>query len=115
MTGEMGHIYVVHFERPYRHAQHYVGWTTNLRQRFYRHTAESPLRRGSALMRAVVLAGIAFKVVATWPGTRTQERQIHRHHHANRHCPVCRGVVTFADAKDLIQQTHQEKDNGNSG
>jgi hypothetical protein len=104
VTGEAGYIYVVHFERPYQHAQHYVGWTSNLRQRFYRHTSDAPVRRGSALMRAVVGAGIAFKVVATWRGTREEERRVHNEHHVHRHCPVCLGVVTFAAAANLLQE-----------
>lgn len=97
-----GWIYLVHFERPYRHAQHYVGWTRELRQRFYRHTSDAPLRRGSALMRAVVAAGIGFKVVAVWSGTRTDERQIHQHRNNKRRCPVCRGEVSFESAPDLL-------------
>lgn len=104
MEEEPGHIYLVHFERPYRHAQHYLGWTRELRQRFYRHVSTAPQRRGSALMRAVVGAGIAFKVVRVWPGDRAEERRWHDGGHLRRRCPICRGETTFSAAPDLIHE-----------
>ncbi len=33
MTGQLGVIYMLHFDRPYRHAKHYVGWTADLLDR----------------------------------------------------------------------------------
>ena len=30
MTGQPGVIYMLHFDRPYKHAKHYVGWTDDL-------------------------------------------------------------------------------------
>jgi hypothetical protein len=96
-------VYLVHFERPYKHARHYVGFTEGtLAARFARHRSLAPRRRGSALLRAVLLAGIAFKVVRTWPGDRVRERQLKSSGHARR-CPVCQGRMTFADAVDLIE------------
>lgn len=101
---ESGFVYVVHFERPYKHARHYLGWTRELKQRFYRHTSLAPIRRGSALMRAVVAAGIAFKVVRVWPDrTRYDERRKHGNGHSQR-CPVCCGRVSFEDSPDLIHE-----------
>lgn len=69
-------IYLVHFERPYKHARHYLGYTGGtLRARFERHLALAPVRRGSALMRVVIEQRIPFKVVRVWrPGDRRHER-----------------------------------------
>ena len=27
MTGQLGIVYLLHFDRPYQHARHYTGWT----------------------------------------------------------------------------------------
>src|ERR1022692_399624 len=33
MNGQLGVIYMLHFDPPYRHARHYVGWTDDLLDR----------------------------------------------------------------------------------
>ncbi len=43
MTGQPGVIYMLHFDRPYQHAQHYVGWTDDLLDRLDQH-ASGPRR-----------------------------------------------------------------------
>lgn len=53
-------------------------------------------------MRAVLEAGIAFKVVRTWPGGRDQERRMKVGGNSWR-CPVCCGRVTYAAAVDLLR------------
>lgn len=96
-------IYLVHFERPYKHARHYLGYTgLPLRERFRRHISNAKQRRGSALMRAVINAGIAFKVVRVWNnGDRHGERRKKHDSHARR-CPVCLGRVSWDNAVDLL-------------
>jgi len=97
-------IYLVHFERPFKHAKHYVGFTdVTLRERFKRHTSNARLRRGSALMRAVLEAGIKFKVVKVWDGDRNDERRVKIDGHSARRCPVCREEVTYAAATCYLQ------------
>lgn len=99
---EAGMIYLVHFQRPYKHAKHYLGFTElTLTERFARHCSNAKKRRGSALMNAIFMAGIKFKVVRTWEGDRTRERQLKNSGHSIR-CPVCRGTVTYAAARDLL-------------
>ena len=78
-------VYLLHFERPYEHARHYVGWTDNLDARLAEHRAG----RGARLMAAVAAAGIQFTVARTWRGDRTFERRIHRRHASPRICPLC--------------------------
>jgi predicted GIY-YIG superfamily endonuclease len=41
----MAIIYLLHFERSYRHARHYLGWTENLEQRLAQHRAGRGSRR----------------------------------------------------------------------
>jgi hypothetical protein len=96
-------IYLVHFQRPFKHAKHYLGFTDlTLTARFARHCSNAKKRRGSALMNAIIQAGIKFKVVRTWEGDRTRERQLKTNGHSVR-CPICRGKVTYESAVDLLE------------
>lgn len=81
----MGTIYLLHFERPYHHARHYLGWTTNLTTRLAAHTTG----RGARLITVITTAGIRFTLARTWTGTRTRERQLTNHGGHTRHCPLC--------------------------
>lgn len=85
----MGLIYLLHFERSYHHARHYLGYTDDLEARIAAHRCG----RGSPLVAAAVRDGIEFCVAATWPGDRTAERLLHRRHNSPRQlCPICRGT-----------------------
>ena len=81
-------IYLLHFDRPYYRAQHYMGITTNLPARLTDHQKGN----GARLMAAITQAGIGFQVVQTWEGDRTMERHLKRQKHHWRHCPVCRAA-----------------------
>jgi hypothetical protein len=64
-------IYIIHFETPYFHARHYVGYCKDgaLDQRLARHRAGL----GSRLMHAIELACIEYTVALTHPGDRSFE------------------------------------------
>ena len=80
-------IYLLHFERSFKHARHYLGWTENLDRRLAQHRAG----RGSPLIAAAVADGIDFQLARTWPGDRTEERRLHRYKNSSRRlCPICR-------------------------
>lgn len=80
-----GTVYLIHFDRPYKHAAHYVGWTTNLEARLEEHRKGS----GARLMEVLKEAGIGWKLAKSWPGTRELERRIKRQGGAARCCPAC--------------------------
>jgi predicted GIY-YIG superfamily endonuclease len=82
----MGTIYLLHFDRPYQHAAHYTGWTTDLEVRLAQHRAGD----GARLMAVIRQAGIGFELVRTWRGDRTLERRLKKRHNARRLCPTCR-------------------------
>jgi predicted GIY-YIG superfamily endonuclease len=88
MTTTTGTIYLLHFDRPYRHARHYTGWTADLDARLAEHAAG----RGARLLAVLRDAGIGWSLARTWPGTRARERQRKRTGGAARRCPTC-GVV----------------------
>lgn len=84
----MGTVYLIHFERPVRHAQHYIGWTglELLDTRIERHRAGN----GSKLMAHVEGLGIGWSVARTWEGDRGMERRLKKRRNARELCPVCK-------------------------
>jgi predicted GIY-YIG superfamily endonuclease len=80
-----GQVYLLHFEVPYRHAQHYLGWTEDLPTRLKDHRRG----RGARLMEVITAAGIRFTLARTWPGTRTLERRLKNRGGHARLCPIC--------------------------
>lgn len=80
-----GTIYLIHFEVPYKHARHYLGWTTDLNARIAAHANGS----GANLMAVVHRAGIAWRVARTWKGTRGRERRLKLQGGHSRKCPAC--------------------------
>ncbi|HZR80419.1 MAG TPA: hypothetical protein VFD92_04905 [Candidatus Binatia bacterium] len=83
-------VYLIHFDRPLAHAQHYLGFSENeetLGRRLEHHRAGT----GSRLMAAVARAGIDRRVVRIWPeGTRTFERELKNRRDRAHLCPECR-------------------------
>ncbi|HEU0087678.1 MAG TPA: hypothetical protein VFQ77_08510 [Pseudonocardiaceae bacterium] len=84
-TGEPGTVYLLHFDRPYRHARHYLGWAADLQARLAAHAAG----RGPPGLQVITGAGIGYTLARTWPGTRTRERQLKRQGGRSRCCPLC--------------------------
>lgn len=91
-----GTVYLLHFDAPYRHARHYLGWTGGpLSARLSAH-AEG---RGARLLTVVRAAGITWQLARTWPGDRGRERQLKNQGGARRRCPMC-GVVPRLTARE---------------
>ncbi len=87
MTGRdvPGVIYLLHFQQPYRHARHYLGWTEDLAARLEQHQKG----QGARLLTVVREAGISWSLSRTWQGDRNRERQIKRMGGLSRSCPDC--------------------------
>lgn len=84
----IGDVYLLHFERPIsplHTCQHYCGYADDWRARLVDHRAG----RGARLTQVAVERGIAFDVVAVWPGDRTYERTLKNLKALNRLCPIC--------------------------
>jgi predicted GIY-YIG superfamily endonuclease len=78
-------VYLLHFDRPYKHARHYTGYTADLPARLRAHRTG----HGARLLAVVAAAGIGWTLARTWPGGRERERQLKRQGGASRHCPLC--------------------------
>ena len=85
MTTTTGTVYLLHFDRPYRHASHYTGWTVDLPARLGEHASG----HGARLLAVVHTAGIGWSLARTWTGSRHTERALKRQGGASRRCPLC--------------------------
>lgn len=63
-----GTVYLLHFDRPYKHARHYLGWAKDLDARLEHHRAGT----GARLLAVLKEHGIGFVLAG-----------------ASRCCPVC--------------------------
>lgn len=87
---ELGTLYLLHFEPAYQHAQHYLGWTSDVDVRIERHCNG----QGSPLVRAAVRAGCEVTVVWTRTGTRSDERALKsKGKNSRRLCPTCKAAA----------------------
>ncbi len=81
----VGVIYLLHFDMPLGHAQHYMGWTADLDTRLVRHASGH-----SAVLTEVFRSKrIGFTLARCWRGTRDAERRLKRRHNGRRLCPIC--------------------------
>ena len=85
MAAITGTVYLLHFDRPYGHAAHYTGWTTDLAARLNQHATG----HGARLLAVVKAAGIGWELARTWTGTRAVERRLKKQGGAARRCPLC--------------------------
>ena len=78
-------VYLIHFDRPYKHAQHYLGSTSNLKRRLQEHREG----HGGRLMAVITQAGITWRLARTWEGGHVLERRFKRWHGGKKLCPIC--------------------------
>lgn len=84
----MGIVYLIHFEVPYHHAKHYLGFCedNNLASRMERHKSGN----GSKLIRAVEKANIKWSLVKVWENqSRSFERVLKNKKNSCKLCPCC--------------------------
>ena len=81
-----GTIYLLHFDAPFGHAQHYLGWAKHLDARLQHHERGT----GANLLRHVRNAGIGWQLSRTWQGDRYLERRLKNRGGAARLCPICK-------------------------
>jgi predicted GIY-YIG superfamily endonuclease len=80
-------VYLIHFDKPLAHAQHYLGFVeSDLQQRIDKHKAGT----GAKILRAANIAGIGWNVVKVWEdGDRNFERSLKKKKKSSCICPVC--------------------------
>lgn len=85
MSDLTGTIYLIHLDTPYKHARHYLGISTHLKARLAHHRNGT----GARFMQVVTEAGIPWRVVRKWQGTRELERHLKNRHNSGQLCPIC--------------------------
>ena len=92
-------LYLICFDRPLKHARHYLGFSKSdktLPKRIEHHRKGS----GARLMAAVAAAGIDFRVVRTWDdGDRNEERRLKNRHNGPKLCPHCAARAAAAKGR----------------
>ncbi len=81
--------YLIHFDRPYKHARHYIGSALHLEARLSHHRTGT----GARLLAVIQQAGIEWSVVRTWEGDKQFERKLKNRHNAKKLCPICRAEI----------------------
>lgn len=84
-------LYLLHFDPPFRHARHYLGFSEGdsagqVSVRVNRHIAGN----GAKLTKHAVESGCELIHVLTMPGGRNEERRIKKSHNVPRLCPLCK-------------------------
>lgn len=80
-------VYLIHFDKKLKHARHYMGKTSDIKQRIADHKAG----RGARILKVLLAKGIGWRVARIWHrADRTLERRLKQLHRADL-CPVCSG------------------------
>lgn len=95
-------VYLLHFDRAYRHAKHYIGYAADvptMHRRIDEHyEATAGDGKHHRLMQVIRDSGISFTLARVWPeGTRDDEKKKKRRGHS-RLCPICREALLKARA-----------------
>jgi len=94
-----GTIYLLHFDRPYKHARH---WAQDLNSRLAEH------RRGTGAPLLQVVRDGAH----TWDGDRYRERQLNEQGGRSRMCPACKHPITGEASVNTITPPGQPQGDG---
>lgn len=96
MTG----IYLIHFDTPYKHAQHYLGFAKDIARRLKKHKSG----QGARLVQVVQSAGITWTLARIWrDADRNKERRLKNGGSSKRYCPICN------EWHDLLPATRSKK------
>ncbi len=80
-------VYLIHLSKPFHHARHYLGFTTDLKSRLFHHRNGT----GSKFLAAVNKAGITWRVIRTWEDKGIEfEQKVKRCGNSTSYCPICR-------------------------
>lgn len=79
-------VYLIHFNEKLHHAQHYIGYTKDVKKRIEKHRNGN----GAALLRYLNKVGILYKIVKIWKEAGPEiEQYLKRQKNTKRYCPIC--------------------------
>ena len=111
METNIGTIYLLHFSKPYMHAQHYLGWSQDVEGRLQTHVEGN----GNPLVAAASAAGSEITLVRTWTGDRHFERRLKNKKNARSLCPICKPDKNKKHAEGQRRRRANRKSNPTGG
>jgi hypothetical protein len=82
-------VYLIHFTKPFRHAQHYIGVTK--RNDVIERLLEHRTGRGARICKHAVANGAELRIARVWRGVpRYYEIKLKNRGGAKKWCPVCK-------------------------
>lgn len=81
-----GTCYLLHFDRPFKHARHYLGWTVDLQRRMDKHLSGT----GARLVEIITEEGIGFTLARTWLQATLRDEKRLKNRQRKKLCPLCR-------------------------
>jgi len=85
----LGIIYLLHFEPPYKHAKHYLGWASDRSWLERLEQQTRGLANCANLVRVAIDAGCTVVVARIWEGVdRNKERKMKKWGKSHL-CPIC--------------------------
>lgn len=98
----MPDLYLLHFDPPYRHARHYLGYAigTGRGRSYAKAQAEGMAIGAHELVQAAQWGGVVISVADVLVGEgRATQRAMRSSHNLARHCPIC------VSAAESVQET----------
>jgi predicted GIY-YIG superfamily endonuclease len=93
----MSVVYLLHLNKPLRHAKHYVGFAeSDLDARLERHASG----QGARMLAVCRERGITWRLARTWQGDRKFECRLKNRKDAPQICPFCAGPQAMNRAKE---------------
>lgn len=89
----MSHVYLLHFDPPFRHAGHYVGYTSrdDVGERFAEHASG----RGARMVKFAVAAGCQIKLARIWRDVPRKHELKIKGRSVRPLCPLCHPTRKF--------------------
>jgi len=92
----IGSVYLLHYDEPISHAQHYNGWALDVEERANEHARGTS---GAKLPAEFHRLGIGFTLARVWPNVdRHFERKLKNRKNGRALCPICNSTTTTEGA-----------------
>lgn len=99
-----GVSYLLHFDKKYKHAQHYLGWTTDLEKRLREHRSGNHER--CVLTATIHWHGIGWRLVRLWNGPLSFEKVLKKRKNNPQLCPICNVNIQYDRRQLKKYNTH---------
>lgn len=97
----MGYVYILHFDRPYKHARHYIGYSNDDPEKEGGRIEKHRNGQGANLTKVLKENGIGFTLDRVWVDVdRNFERRKKKSGGGSRHCTICKRAKRMLREED---------------